>query len=160
MRVRLICPIGLALLLALSVHRAAGAEREQRQGVALSVGGYGSFRFEANNAGRVPESFTFRRFVVTTDARIRGRLKVYSEVEYERFTEIEIERKAKAEAGGLEFEQEIEGTNGSELAVEQAWAQFSFTENVAFRMGAVLPPLGRFNIKHDDDLWDLPRRAR
>src|SRR2546428_6364502 len=29
----------------------------------------------------------------------------------------------------------------------------------AIRAGIVLPPLGRFNILHDDDYWDLPRRT-
>ena len=39
-----------------------------------------------------------------------------------------------------------------------AWGQFSFNDAVAIRGGVVLPPVGRYNILHDDDYWDLPRR--
>lgn len=130
---------------------------EKYKPVSLSVGGYGSMRFEANSSKEVPNAFTLRRFVVTTDARIEGKVTVFSEVEYERLSKIEVERKVKKEEG-LSFEQGVEGTSGSELALEQAWGQLDFSKSVGLRFGAVLPPLGRFNSRHDDDLWDIPRR--
>lgn len=122
------------------------------------LGGYGSFRYELNGSDEVPSSITLRRFVITTDARFGDRLQVYSEVEYERLSEIEVERSVAAGEGGLEFEQELEGTNGSEIAIEQAWGQFNFGRGLGFRFGAVLPPVGRFNRLHDDNLWNFPRR--
>lgn len=124
----------------------------------VDVGGYGSFRLSTFDQEAGEPSFTLRRFVVTTDARVGSRLQVYSEVEYERLTEIEVERGVEARGDGVAFEQELEGTNGSELALEQAWAQYSFSPAFSVRMGAVLPPVGRFNLVHDDNLWNLPRR--
>lgn len=126
--------------------------------LSVDLGGYGSFRYELNEADGVANSITLRRFVLTTDARVRDRLQVYFELEFERLSEIEIERSAKPEAGGIEFEQELEGSNASEIAVEQAWAQFNFSPAFGLRFGAVLPPVGRFNLLHDDNLWDFPRR--
>lgn len=124
----------------------------------LQLGGYGSLRFETNDAG-VGRGFTMRRFVLTTDARLSSRIRLYTETELERLHEIEIEKGARAEAGGLRLSQAVEGNNGAEIGLEQAWAQFNFTEKHGFRAGVVLPPLGRFNVLHDDDYWDLPRRT-
>lgn len=79
--------------------------------------------------------------------------------EYERFRKLELERSAAREEGGLEVEQAIEGTDQSEIAVEQAWLQYDLTNWLSFRGGAMLVPLGRFNLLHDDNLWNLPRRS-
>lgn len=145
-------------------------------GEAVKIGGYGSFRYEANNIDLGPRigglppiqrgvnGFDFRRFVVTLDATPSERLRVYSEIEFERFNQIEIERTAIPENRGLQnragtrFIEEVEGQGGSEIAVEQAWAQYDFGKPLGLRMGVILPPVGRFNILHDDDYWDLPRR--
>ena len=144
----------------------------------IKIGGYGSFRFETNNidlgprVGDLPRlkrgfnSFDFRRFVVTLDATPTDRLRFYAEVEMERLNQIEIERNAIPEnrgrvarqRAGVRFIQEVEGTSGGELAVEQAWAQFDFNDKIGARMGVVLPPVGRFNLLHEDNYWDLPRR--
>ena len=43
--------------------------------------------------------------------------------------------------------------------MEQAWMQYDIANWLQFRGGAVLVPLGRFNINHDDNRWDLPRRS-
>jgi len=145
----------LLLALALAVHGKATAQDDDTR---VDIGGYGSFRLDADDGDHGDPAFTLRRFVVTTDARIGRKLTVYSEIEYERLTEIEIERSTEATEGGLKFEQELEGTNGSEIALEQAWGQFQFSEHVGVRFGAVLPPVGRFNTNHDDNLWNLPRR--
>lgn len=138
-----------------SARSAGAAVTPQENELRVDVGGYGSFRYEAG--GRTESSFTLRRFVVTTDARWGDRFKAYSEVEYERLSEVELEREAEAGSGGLTFEQALEGTNGSALALEQAWGELAFGA-VGVRFGAVLPPVGRFNIAHDDNLWNFPRR--
>ena len=161
---------------------AAGAP-ESRYGRSLfsdhvKIGGYGSFRYEANNIDLGPQvgdlprlsrshnGFDFRRFVMTLDAAPFKKLRFYTEIEFERLNEIEIERNAIPEnlgrAGrvrrGTRFIQEVEGTSGGAIAMEQAWAQYDFNDNFGARFGVILPPLGRFNGLHDDDYWDLPRR--
>ena len=125
----------------------------------VKLGGYGSARFEANSLDKLHDTFTLRRLVLTTDAKIAPRLRFYLELEYERFRKLEIERGVAREDGGLEVEEEIEGTSGSEIAIEQAWLQYDLTKWVSLRGGAVLVPLGRFNLRHDDNLWNLPRRS-
>ena len=145
-------------------------------GEAVKIGGYGSFRFESNNIdigpriGDLPpirrgfNAFDFRRLVLTADAAPSDRLRIYSEIEFERFHKMEIERTAIPEnlgqrnRAGIRFVEGIEGQGGSELKMEQAWAQYDFARPLRFRMGVILPPVGRFNIHHDDDYWDLPRR--
>ena len=166
-------PIAFALLASIAALPAAGQEgpsasaqpgapapdsvrpAPQEQDLRVHVGGYGSFRYEVSDD--VAGSFTLRRFVVTTDARLGDRFRAYSEVEYERLSKIEIERAAEASSGGLTLKQELEGSNGSELALEQAWGQLQFG-SIGARFGAILPPVGRFNINHDDNLWNFPRR--
>jgi hypothetical protein len=132
----------------------------------LHIGGYGSFRFEKNDVpagqfvpGGSAAAFTFRRFVLTTDAQLADRLRVYSETEFERLLEIEVEKEAVPEAGGVKFSQGVEGNSSGEVSIEQFWLQFDLGRNQGIRAGIVLPPLGRFNILHDDDYWDLPRRT-
>lgn len=138
----------------------AAAVPETRNSLAdhLKIGGYGSVRFETNDAPGSAAGFTFRRFVLTTDARLSSRLRVHSETEFERLHSIEVEKKVNA-GGGLELEQTVEGNSGGEISMEQMWGQYNFAENHGIRAGVVLPPLGRFNILHDDDYWDLPRRT-
>ena len=132
----------------------------------VTLGGYGSMRFEANNVspgnlvpGGSANGFTFRRFVLTTEAKVAPRLRIHSEIEFERLLEIELEKRATREAGGVKFVNELEGNAGGEIAIEQMWGQYDFAENHGFRAGIILPPLGRFNLLHDDDYWDLPRRT-
>ncbi len=144
---------------------------------AVRMGGYGSFRFEVNNIGAGPQigdlppiqrgfnGFDFRRFVLTLDASASSRLRFYSELEFERFNELEVgrtavpENRGRRDRAGVRFIQEVEGQDGSEIAMEQAWAQYDFADGHGVRMGVVLPPVGRFNMNHDDDYWDLPRRT-
>ncbi len=124
----------------------------------VAIGGYGSVRFEENSADDTNTTFDFRRFVLTADARIAPRLRMNMELEFERFRKLELGRKAEAESGGLKVEQEVEGTNQSEITMEQAWFEYELARPARFRIGGVLVPLGRFNLHHDDDRWDLPRR--
>lgn len=137
------------------------------EGSRVKLGGYGSVRFE-NNTSRDPSTFTFRRFVLTTDARLTDRLSMYAEIEFERFSELELEKDAfkirEQDTGGritqgLGFKQEVEGTDGSEIAIEQAWAKYKILgDKLALQAGALLVPIGRFNLNHDDNLYEIPRR--
>ncbi|HCU25664.1 MAG TPA: hypothetical protein DF383_11670 [Deltaproteobacteria bacterium] len=124
----------------------------------FKLGGYGSIRFSTDSAQDLNDTFTFRRFVLTTDAKIASRFRIYSEIEFERFRKIELERNVIVEDGGIEVSQAIEGTNQSELSVEQAWFELEFANYIRLRGGGVLVPIGRFNINHDDNAWNLPRR--
>ncbi|MFQ5696730.1 MAG: hypothetical protein ACE5IL_00395 [Myxococcota bacterium] len=154
-----------------SLDRAQGAELESRisglQGLMgrVQVGGYGSLRWENSSLGGRPDSFTLRRLVLTTAAQISDRLRFYSEIEYERFRAIELERstlpvrKLENVPEGLRLTQEIEGTDGSEIALEQAWIELDLRRNLRFRAGALLVPVGRFNRSHDDDRWNGTRRS-
>ncbi|KAB2842331.1 hypothetical protein F9K50_02250 [bacterium] len=126
----------------------------------FKLGGYGSIRFEADSASGPKDTFTFRRFVLTTDAKIASRFRIYSELEFERFRKIELEKEFTPRAdGGVNVKQEIEGTNSSEIAMEQAWFELEFANYIRLRGGGVLVPIGRFNINHDDNVWNLPRRS-
>jgi hypothetical protein len=123
------------------------------------VGGYGSIRYGTSNLDDLHNTFTFRRFVLTADAPIAERLRANFELEFERFTQLELERRTFPTAGGLTVQQAIEASNQSEISLEQAWLQYDIGDWLKFRGGAVLVPLGRFNINHDDNRWDLPRRS-
>ena len=124
------------------------------------VGAYGSMRYGTSNLDDLHNTFTFRRFVLTVDAPIYERLKANMELEFERFTSLELDKKLKkTPGGGLTSEVAIEGNNKSEISLEQAWMQYDVADWLKFRGGAVLVPLGRFNINHDDNRWDLPRRS-
>ena len=124
------------------------------------VGAYGSMRYGTSNLDELHNTFTFRRFVLTVDAPIYERLKAAMELEFERFTSLELDKKlTKTSGGGLTSSVAIEGTHNSEISLEQAWMQYDIADWFKFRGGAVLVPLGRFNINHDDNKWDLPRRS-
>jgi len=125
----------------------------------FKLGGYGSIRFEADSAQALNDTFTFRRFVLTTDAQIASRFRIYSELEFERFRKVELEKTFNTNAsGGLTVSQDLEGTNNSEISLEQAWFELEFAKYIRLKGGAVLVPIGRFNINHDDNQWNLPRR--
>ncbi len=124
----------------------------------VQIGGYGSTRFEANSATNENTTFTLRRLVLTGDAAIAPRLRSYFELEFERFRKLELERTVVSENGGLTVEQAVEGTDDSEISLEQAWLEFELVQQAKIRAGAVLVPLGRFNLNHDDNRWDIARR--
>src|SRR5574337_2125856 len=125
----------------------------------VRIGGYDSVRFEANSLKEQHNTFTFRRFVLTADAKPADPMRVYLELEFERFTQLELERKTRPEAGGLRVAEAIEGNDGSEISFEQAWFQYDLYDWLKFRTGQVLVPLGRFNINHDDNRWNIARRS-
>ncbi|HJY82587.1 MAG TPA: hypothetical protein VKK81_16080, partial [Candidatus Binatia bacterium] len=147
-----------------SVQQAQTAQEEFKEQTLnlldrVKIGGYGSLRFESNSLDNQENTFTFRRFVLTTDAKIAPRLHFYSELEFERFRKLELEHNVGKADNGLLATQAIGGTDDSEISLEQAWLQYDLTDWVSFRSGAVLVPLGRFNLHHDDNLWNLPRRS-
>jgi hypothetical protein len=144
---------------AMPSHGGGGGEGAWWRSRRLHIGGYGSFRYEASDVPDSKSGFTFRRFVVTTDSQITDRLRVYSETELERLLELELEKSAQATDGGVKFESELEGNSGAELGLEQMWMQFDLGKKQAVRGGIVLPPIGRYNIHHDDDYWDIARRT-
>lgn len=123
------------------------------------LGGYGSIRFSTDTAQDINDTFTFRRLVLTTDAMIASKFRIYTEIEFERFRKVEFESNVIAQDGGITVSQEIEGVNHSELSLEQAWFDLEFKPYIHLQGGAVLVPVGRFNINHDDNLWNLPRRS-
>jgi hypothetical protein len=126
----------------------------------VAIGGYGSMRYEGSSLKDQNQTFTYRRFVLTTDANIAPQLRAYFELEFERFRKLELEKTTSRNAeGGVTVEQAVDGTDASEISVEQAWLQWDMTKWVKLRAGEVLVPLGRFNLNHDDDRWDLPRRS-
>ncbi len=126
---------------------------------AVKIGGYGSVRFESNTLDRASDTFTFRRFVLTTDARIVRPLRVGLELELERFTDLELERTTAPRAGGgLEVTEAVEGSAETEISLEQAWLEWELRPWLRYRAGMLLVPLGRFNLAHDDNRWNLPRR--
>ncbi len=124
----------------------------------VKLGGYGSFRFEHNSLDGIHDTFTLRRVVLTADANIAPRLRSGIELEFERFRQLEVEKTLSGTDGGLRAEQAIEATNGSEISLEQAWLQFDLWDWLRLRGGALLVPVGRFNLNHDDNRWNLPRR--
>ena len=126
----------------------------------VQLGGYGSTRFEASNLKDQHDTFTFRRFVLTTDANIAPRLRAYMELEFERFRKLELEKTTQPnDTGGVTVEQAVGGTSDSEISFEQGWLQYDINDWVRLRAGEVLVPLGRFNLNHDDDRWNIPRRS-
>ncbi len=136
----------------------SGGDWKQNLLERVQIGGYGSTRFEANSAAEENTTFTLRRLVLTGDAAIAPRLRSYFELEFERFRELELEREVISENGGLTIKQAIDGTDESEIELEQAWLEFELVPQAKIRTGAVLVPLGRFNLFHDDNRWDIARR--
>ena len=124
----------------------------------VAIGGYGSVRFETDSPSDTNSTFTLRRFVLTADANIAPRLRSYFELEFERFRKLELEQTGGASGSGFESELAVEGTNGSEIALEQAYLEFEAWKELRFQAGAILVPVGRFNLNHDDNRWDVPRR--
>ncbi len=75
------------------------------------VGAYGSMRYGTSNLDDLHNTFTFRRFVMTVDSPIYERLKAYMELEFERFTSLELDKTlTRTPGGGLTSEVAIEGT--------------------------------------------------
>jgi hypothetical protein len=127
----------------------------EREG-GISVGAYGSTRLEVS---KDTTTFTLRRIVPTFSATVKEKLRFYTELEFERFGLLELQENLSPQKDKpIEMKTEIEGSRGSEIKLEQMWGEFEYARPLRFRFGAILPPVGRFNILHDDDLWEPARR--
>ncbi len=127
----------------------------EREG-GIAVGAYGSTRLEIS---KYTTTFTLRRVVPTFSATLKERLRFYTELEFERFGLLELQESLSVQKDKpIEMKTEIEGSRGSEIKLEQMWGEFEYERFLRFRIGAILPPVGRFNILHDDDLWEPARR--
>ena len=106
------------------------------------VGGYTEFEFHEfeNSARRIPEGFRMHRTNLFLFAEVSDRVRFGSE---------------------LEFETEFDGTENSseiETKVEMAFVDWLLYEELKFRAGALLVPLGRVNVNHDGPVRDLSDR--
>lgn len=136
-------------------NKGASTDTSERR---FHFGGYGSVRGEVNNLDAEQSGFTFRRFVLTGEGAVNDRLKTYFELEFERFGALELSKSNAVDANRFSAAQAVEGTRGSEISMEQAWARYTVNSAVDLDFGAMLVPLGRFNINHDDNQWNLTRR--
>ena len=127
----------------------------EREG-GIAVGAYGSTRLEIS---KDTTTFTLRRIVPTFSATVKEKLRFYTELEFERFGLLELQENLSPQKDKpIEMKTEIEGSRGSEIKLEQMWGELEYARPLRFRIGAILPPVGRYNILHDDDLWEPARR--
>ena len=74
----------------------------------VTIGGYGSVRYETNSLDEPKASgFDFRRFVLATDISPNDRLKAYAEIEFERFANIEVEKSVTRSTNGAAFAEDL-----------------------------------------------------
>ena len=106
-------------------------------GGGASVGGYLDLEYR-DGRGSAP-SFVQHRFVTLIDASFHDKLHFAAEIEFE--------------YGGSD----AAGDDG-ETKVEFAAMDWKFDETFTLRAGAILVPLGRFNLKHDSPLNDFTDR--
>ncbi len=103
-------------------------------GANAAIGGY----FEANSNYFVEEgiseglSFEARRFNIFLYSAVAENIRFFSELEFEHGTE--------------------------EIALETAILDLTFSSALSFRMGILLPPLGRFNVEHDSPKYNIVDR--
>ncbi|MDD2942929.1 MAG: hypothetical protein PHC51_08205, partial [bacterium] len=137
-----------------------------------TVGGYISSEYEDFQSQN--STFDQHRLVLSVQSQVHERLSFFSEVEFEHGTALSSETTSEGEisiddsngdgiisateAGNIPIS--LDGSNGrsGEIEIEQAWLQFQLTRNLGMRAGVVLVPFGRFNLYHDDDLWNLTDR--
>jgi len=133
-RIVLVCLLSGALLSAQTdstQHRIYDRPFVFSYGVNAAIGGY----FEANSNYFVEEgiteglSFEARRFNIFLYSAISGNIRFFSELEFEHGTE--------------------------EIALETAILDMTFDPLLNFRMGVLLPPLGRFNVEHDSPKYNI-----
>jgi len=108
------------------------------RGVNAAVGGYVDLEF-ARDWGANTTTFTQHRFIPFIFADISDRLHFGTEVEFE--------------YGGPNAP-----TRDGEVKVEFAALDVNLTRAVNFRAGALLSPLGKFNLIHDSPVNDLTDR--
>ena len=95
----------------------------------VTLGGY--FDIEYRDVEGSPHEFRFHRLIPFIYADIHERVRFATEIEIE---------------------------DGADLAVEFATLDVLFTDEVNFRGGVILNPLGKFNLIHDSPINDLTDR--
>ncbi|HVY60849.1 MAG TPA: hypothetical protein VHF22_04315 [Planctomycetota bacterium] len=100
------------------------------------LGGYMDFEYRDEQG--TDRFFRQLRFIPFIYADVTEHLKVAAEIEFE--------------GGGVSDE------HLGEAKIEFAFADYVFSEAVALRVGAVLMPLGKFNLIHDSPVNDLTDR--
>jgi hypothetical protein len=95
-----------------------------------TIGGYGEIHYTNTSGRNTPAEINLRRFVVYLAHTFNDRLTFRSELELE---------DAKIEGGSA----------GGEVALEQAFLDYRFSDRVTLRTGLVLPPVGIINETHE-----------
>ncbi len=95
-----------------------------------TVGGYGEVHYTNLSGPKTPGSISLARFVVYLGHQFSDRIAFRSEVEVE---------DAKVEGG----------EDGGEVALEQAYLDYSLSDRTTLRAGLVLAPLGIVNELHE-----------
>lgn len=95
-----------------------------------TIGGYGEVHYTNHSGRNTPAEINFRRFVIYLAHSFDDRLSFRSEVEIE---------DAKVEGGSA----------GGEVALEQAFLDYRFSDRVTLRTGLVLVPIGILNETHE-----------
>jgi hypothetical protein len=114
----------LAFLASLLITQVSAAQES------TTIGGYGEVHY-TNHAGRgTPAEVNLRRFIIYLAHTFDDRLTFRSELEVE---------DAKVEGG----------SPGGEVALEQAFLDYRFSDRLTLRSGLVLPPLGIINEIHE-----------
>ena len=106
-----------------------------RLGGRTSIGGYADFHFRTVRVSGVTEEVTFQlpRFNLFTYSVVSDRIRLSSEIEFEH--------------------------GGEEVKIEYGIIDFEIREELNFRAGIILTPLGKFNLTHDspqNELTDRP----
>lgn len=120
---RLACAFSLLLAAPLA---AQDPETEER----TTVGGYGEVHYTNRSGPNSPGNISLARFVVYLGHQFSDRIAFRSELEIE---------DAKVEGG----------EDGGEVALEQAYLDYTLSDRVALRAGLVLVPVGIVNELHE-----------
>ncbi len=95
-----------------------------------TIGGYGELHYNEPN-GTAKGNLDFHRFVLYIGHAFNDKLSFKSEIEIEH---------TKIEAGS---------PDGGEVAIEQAYLDWHFSDNIGLRAGILLPPIGIINQIHE-----------
>lgn len=105
-----------------------------RLGGRTSIGGYADFEFRTERADGITAHSTFRmhRFNLFTYSVVSDRIRLSSEIEFE--------------------------DGAEEIKLEYGVIDFEIREELNFRAGIILSPLGKFNLAHDSPVNELTDR--
>jgi len=100
----------------------------------LQLGGYAdfSYEFEEVDGGKEESTFKASRFNIFAYTKLYDRATMFGEIEFK--------------------------NGGEEISLEIAQLDFKIIDELNFRGGIILPPLGRFNVNHDSPKNNFTRR--